>query len=195
MSYKKLWIVLSLVIVGSLAVLGYYGWQIYQMAPPVPQKVITTSGKVLFTREQIQDGQNVWQSIGGQEVGTVWGHGAYVAPDWSADWLHRELVFILDAFATQQFGKTYEALDAPAQAALRARLKAEIRPNTFNAQTGELVVSDTRAKAIATVESHYISLFTADPAFSKLRDAYAIPANSIKDPERLKALNAFFFWT
>lgn len=52
-----------------------------------------------FTGKEIKDGQNVWQSIGGHEVGSVWGHGAYVAPDWSADFLHRELVFILDRWA------------------------------------------------------------------------------------------------
>ena len=50
----------------------------------------TTDGQLLFTGSSITDGQGVWQSIGGQEIGTVWGHGAYVAPDWSADWLHRE---------------------------------------------------------------------------------------------------------
>jgi nitric oxide reductase subunit B len=28
--------------------------------------------------------------LGLAAVGSVWGHGAYVGPDWSADWLHRE---------------------------------------------------------------------------------------------------------
>src|SRR5512146_991259 len=99
MNYKKLWIVLALVISGSLAVLGYFGFQIYQSEPPVPNRVVTQSGKVIFTGEQIRNGQNVWQSIGGQEVGTVWGHGAYVAPDWSADWLHKEAMFLLNKWA------------------------------------------------------------------------------------------------
>ena len=70
MKYKKLWIGLSAVIIGSLAVLLYFGWQLYQVAPPVPKRVVTTSGKVVFTGEQIKDGQNVWQSMGGQEVGS-----------------------------------------------------------------------------------------------------------------------------
>ena len=42
--------------------------------------------------EQIQRGQQVWLAAGGQQQGSVWGHGAYVAPDWSADWLHREAI-------------------------------------------------------------------------------------------------------
>ena len=43
-------------------------------------------------------------------MGTIWGHGAYVAPDWSADWLHREAGFILTSLAMQQDGKPYEEL-------------------------------------------------------------------------------------
>jgi nitric oxide reductase large subunit len=38
---------------------------------------------MLFDGNTIQNGQGVWQSLGGQEIGSIWGHGAYVAPDWS----------------------------------------------------------------------------------------------------------------
>lgn len=194
MRYRRLWVSLAIVIIGSLAVLGYYGWEIYQTAPPVPKRVVTTDGKLVFTGEEIKDGQNVWQSMGGQEVGSVWGHGAYVAPDWSADWLHRELVYILDHWAMQENGKAYEALDAPTQAAMRERLKQEIRRNTYNPTTGDLVVSPTRAGAIGAVGQHYKGLFMNAPELAGLRDAYAIPANTIKDPHRADLMNAFFFW-
>lgn len=194
MKYTKLWLALIVVIAGSLAVLGYYGWEIYQLAPPIPQRVVTTSGKVVFTGDQIRDGQNVWQSIGGQEVGTVWGHGAYVAPDWSADWLHRELVWILDSWSQSQFHKNYADVDAPDQAALRERLKEEIRKNTYDPNTGDIIISDVRAAAIADVGQHYNDLFSDAPALDKLRNAYAIPANTIPDPERRAKMNAFFFW-
>ncbi|MDO9040015.1 MAG: nitric-oxide reductase large subunit, partial [Bacteroidota bacterium] len=80
MDTKRLWIGFTVVMVVSFAVLGYFGREIYRKAPPIPDRVVTTSGKVLFTREDIQDGQNVWQSIGGQQLGTIWGHGAYQAP-------------------------------------------------------------------------------------------------------------------
>ena len=89
MSYKRYWIALAIVIIGSFAVLGGVGRQMISQAPPLAD-VYTTDGQLLFTGSSITDGQGVWQSIGGQEIGTVWGHGAYVAPDWSADWLHRE---------------------------------------------------------------------------------------------------------
>ena len=62
-------------------------------------KVITTEGQVLYTGQDVKDGQNVWQSIGGQTVGSIWGHGAYIAPDWTADYLHREAILLLNELA------------------------------------------------------------------------------------------------
>jgi nitric oxide reductase subunit B len=96
-SYTRLWIAFALVVLLSFAVLGGFGFRIASVAPPIPRAVRTPDGTILFDGDRIREGQNVWQSLGGQQVGTVWGHGAYVAPDWSADWLHRELVFLLDS--------------------------------------------------------------------------------------------------
>ena len=85
MQYRKLWIGLAAVMAASFAVLIYFGVEIYRKAPPIPERVVTEDGMLVFTAQDIKDGQNVWQSMGGQEVGSVWGHGAYVAPDWTAD--------------------------------------------------------------------------------------------------------------
>ena len=74
MNTKKLWIGFILVMVISFGILGYYGREIYREAPPIPEKVVDGNGNLLFTGQNIKDGQNIWQSIGGQEVGTVWGH-------------------------------------------------------------------------------------------------------------------------
>ena len=58
-SYTRLWLALAFVILGSFAVLIYYGVQIYRQAPPLPQRVVTESGRLLFTGQNIRDGQNV----------------------------------------------------------------------------------------------------------------------------------------
>ncbi len=194
MNIKRLWIALSTVMIGSFAVLGYFGVELYHQVPPVPARVVGTDGQVIFTGEEIKHGQNVWQSMGGQEVGTVWGHGAYVAPDWSADWLHREASWLLDEWAREDHGQKFEALAAETQAALRERLRQELRRNTYDPTTDDIVVSPIRAEAIAAVGGHYSALFGDDPALKELRNAYAIPPNTIQTPERRKALSAFFFW-
>ena len=86
------------------------------------RKVVTADGTVLFTGQDIKDGQNVWQSMGGQEMGTVWGHGAYLAPDWSADWLHKEAVFMLDKLALNSDSTTFDKLSEERKAALKITL-------------------------------------------------------------------------
>src|SRR5207248_2648771 len=88
---KKLWIAFALVMGVSFSILGWIGTRIYQEKPPIPAHVVTTAGVELVGNGAIERGQNVWQSMGGMEVGSLWGHGSYVAPDWTADWLHREL--------------------------------------------------------------------------------------------------------
>lgn len=194
MRYTKLWVSLALVILLSFAVLGYYGGKIYQVMPPIPQRVVTTTGTVLFTGDDIREGQNVWQSIGGHAIGSVWGHGAYVAPDWTADWLHRECMWFLNYWAKEEYQKPYDALGDEEKSVLQARLKKEMRTNTYNPTTGDLVISPLRAQAYQAISQHYTALFTDDPKLAKLREAYAIPDNVIKDESRLQALNAFLWW-
>ena len=123
------------------------GRQIYLTMPPIPTEVRTATGTTVYTEADIQTGRKVWQTIGGQQVGSVWGHGSYVAPDWSADWLHRESVALLDLWAVRDTGRKYDDLDPPQQASLQARLQAEVRANTYDAATGVVTISEDRAAA------------------------------------------------
>src|SRR5699024_1300801 len=150
-------------------VLGYYGFEIYQQMPPVPKSIQTEDGTVIFTEEEILDGQNVWQSIGGQEVGSIWGHGAYQAPDWTADWLHREALLILDQYAQRDYNKDSEQIRPAKQAGLQIALQDKIRKNTYDQIIGIIVITNERAKAISELSDYYSGLFTDDPNFDKLR--------------------------
>ena len=95
MRTRKLWGGLAVVVVGSFVVLGFMGAEIYRQAPPVPARVVATDGALVFDGDAIERGKSAWQSMGGQQLGSIWGHGAYQAPDWSADWLHREAVALI----------------------------------------------------------------------------------------------------
>ena len=195
MTTKRLWLLLALVMTASFAVLGLQGREIHRQAPPIPAQVVDASGAVLFTRDDIQTGQLAWQSMGGQQVGSIWGHGGYVAPDWSADQLHRESVALLDLWSGREFGMAYASVDAERQAALKARLKAEMRTNTFDPATGTVTVSNDRAAAIRQVKAHYTALLGDDPALSSLREDYAIAENPVPDAGRRDQIAAFYWWT
>jgi nitric oxide reductase subunit B len=208
MHYNRLWVCLAFVMVTSFAILGYYGGEIYRQAPPVPERVVTSEGELIWRGADIKDGQNVWQSIGGQQLGSIWGHGAYVAPDWSADWLHRESLWLLEDWARQHDQMPFKTLDSATQALLMNRLKHEIRLNTYDPATHTIVISADRARAVDAIGRYYTAIFgdahtfpddvksIADGGMSPpaLRAAYAMPANTIRDPARQKKLNAFFFW-
>jgi len=97
--YRKLWWLLIAILMVTFGILGYFGREVYRQAPPIPGQVISDSGGVLMTHDSILDGQTAWQSVGGMQLGSIWGHGAYQAPDWTADWLHRELMMWLDLAA------------------------------------------------------------------------------------------------
>lgn len=191
---NMLWRWLGFIFVLSFGALGYIGVQIYLTAPPIPKAVVSTSGDVLFTGEQVQKGQQVWLASGGQQQGSVWGHGAYLAPDWSADWLHREAL-ALQAIHTQALRKEPAAVTVADRGAIDAALKEEMRGNTYDETAGTVTVSPERAQAIRTVASHYEALFGSDPSLDTLRDQYAMTPGTLPDRADRQALTAFFFWT
>ena len=119
---RKLWTWLAVICVLSFAVLGWVGAQIYQTAPPIPKQVISADKEVLFSEGQVDRGQQAWLSAGGQQLGSVWGHGSYLAPDWSADWLHREALELRQIWAQREHGANFDDLNTSQQAALNARL-------------------------------------------------------------------------
>src|SRR5690606_6333661 len=145
--YKKLWWLLAVVLVVTFGVLGWSGVEVYRQVPPIPSQVVTTSGKQVMTEAQILDGQTAWQSTGGMQVGSIWGHGAYQAPDWTADWLHRELLAWLDLAAHDLAGVPFDQLNSRDQAYLKDELKREYRSNTLDPATNTVTISDRRAQA------------------------------------------------
>jgi nitric oxide reductase subunit B len=194
-SIRRLWIILVVGLVLMFGTLAYFGGQIYHSAPPIPQ-LVRSSDATLFTNADIERGQNIWQSMGGMEQGSIWGHGSYVAPDWSADWLHREAGALLDALAYGAHGTSFAALSEADQAAVRAAVRREMRTNTYDPQSGVVTVSSARARAIAATAAHFSDLFEAgSPEAKRLRAQYALPAHVVLTAQEAAALDAFFFWT
>ena len=186
---KRLWLAFGIVVLVSFSVLGWVGTRIYQEQPPIPDQVVTTDGQVVIPGGDIGKGQNVWQAMGGMEVGSIWGHGSYVAPDWSADWLHRECVFILNDWATATYRKEYDQIEPEQQAQLQKRLERLMRTNTFDPATQTITVDPVRARAFESNLRHYADVF------GNGNTNYAIPKGAQSDPDKLRQLAAFFFWT
>ena len=184
---NRLWTLLAIVFIGSFLILGYIGVEIFRQAPPIPDAVVTTDGQTFVSPNDIFDGQNIWQAMGGMQVGSIWGHGSYVAPDWTADYLHREAVFILDEWSGGQFSAG--TLPSEDQAALKQRLQNLMRTNTYDAATNKLTLDPIRQRAFENNLTHYVDVFING------NSDYAIQRNAQTDPERVRKMTTFFFWT
>lgn len=193
--YRKLWFILIGVLAVTFSLLGYFGTEVYRNAPPIPAQVVSESGEVLMTHDSILDGQTAWQSVGGMQLGSIWGHGAYQAPDWTADWLHRELLNWLELAAQDTFGKAYADLDGAQQNALQYDLKIAYRTNTYRTDSDQVMVSARRAQAIAQTADYYQRLFSDAPELQGTRENYAMKENTLPDSERRERMAEFFFWT
>lgn len=186
---KKLWLIFIAIFVCSFGILGWVGTEIFRQAPPIPREVVTTEGQVVIPAEMVSDGQNVWQAMGGMQMGSIWGHGSYVAPDWTADYLHRECLFILNHWSTVDFSKAYDDVTSEQKAALRQRLQDMMRKNNYDEASGRLTIEPIRAQAFEDNLKYYSAIFING------NTDYAIQRNAQADPAKLRQLSSFFFWT
>jgi len=188
--------ILLFVVVASFTVLIFGGAQISKHKPPIPARVVSPTGEVVFTAEDIALGQRQYLSRGGQNTGSVWGHGAYLAPDWSADALHRTALVTagLKAGRTPAQASTFTQADLVALAPgergrVEAEVQAEIRQNRYDAATGTLTLSPGQAAAFPALVAYYTKLF------GEGSDAMSIPRGFVPDPADARALTTFFWWT
>ncbi|MFZ5635912.1 MAG: nitric-oxide reductase large subunit [Pseudomonadota bacterium] len=192
---RRLWWGLAALLIAGFGTLLWMGGEVHRQAPPMPEAVVSEDGTTVYTRADIERGRQVWQSIGGHQLGSIWGHGALVAPDWSADWLHRETEAWLDLRAQAAHGQPYAALGDGDRAKLQVELEPSIRANTYDAESGRIAIDAERARAIAVVAAHYDRLFSSDPATRPLRETYAMREDTVPDAAHRRALAAFFWWT
>jgi nitric oxide reductase subunit B len=188
--------VLLFVIVAAFTVLIFGGASIAKHKPPIPERIVAPSGEVVLTAADVALGQRQYLSRGGQQTGSIWGHGAYLAPDWSADVLHRVglvtagLARGLSPADARGFRQAdLEALPPGERGRVEAEVQAELRKNRYDAATATLTLSPGQAAALPALVEHYTKLF------SEGSDAMSIPRGFVADPGDARALTSFFFWT
>ncbi len=177
-----------LVMVFGFSVLTLVTVLTYTNAPPVPARVEDATGATLFTQQDVEHGQEVFFKYGLMEHGTLWGHGAYLGPDYSAEYLHRLATITRDTLARERGGLSYAALDPDAAASVDAAVQRLLKENRYDPGTGVLEFSPAEASAWVIQETEWAEYFSGEQA------APGLPARYIRDPGELRALNSYFAW-
>src|SRR5665213_1508364 len=103
---SKVWIqAVAIVILLVFFILGFLADRTYTEEAPIPARVVDAAGKVLFTHDDILGGQGVFLRNGLMEYGSIFGHGAYLGPDFTADYLRRAATIVLDSYGGPQSGR------------------------------------------------------------------------------------------
>ncbi len=159
----------------------------YDNAPPIPSKVVTPSGEILFSGEQIVRGQDLFFRYNLMEHGTLWGHGAYLGPDFSAEYLHQETESIRNFLARQIYGLPFDALTEDKQGMVADTTIKMIKKNLYNESSGVLVYADAQKFAFEEGVDYWTRFFQ--------EGAPGLPENYISNEEELRDLVAFFSWS
>lgn len=178
-----------IVMVVGFGLLALISTLAYRNAPPVPARVVDTHGATVFTGDDIRDGQALFLRYGLMDNGSVWGHGAYLGPDYSALALHQIGIDSAHALAIQQFGKPPAQLDAGQQAAVQAQVAVLLKTNRYDAATGVLHLTAAETQAYRQQVGYWARYFKASS------DNGGLKPNLITDPIELRQFTAFVTWT
>jgi nitric oxide reductase subunit B len=184
------WLVLICVI--AFSVLLWAGTAIYKNAPPVPLRVESAQHQLILNRETIQAGQEAYLARGGQHIGSIWGHGSYLAPDWTADVLHRwglATAGVLRNGSPNFDQADWNALPEEDQAVLNVALRDQFKTNRFDPVSHVLVLTVEQATALGKVFEDYRSLLSQGSV------VHSIPSGWFTDPGQIRDVTAFFSWT
>ncbi len=187
--------ILLFLLVLCFGVLIFGGYLINREKPPIPVTVRSETGETLFTGDEIKAGQNYYFSRGGQHIGSIWGHGSYLAPDWSADYLHRLGLYTAASVSGLETEKAraftqgdFDALEAVKKAELGAIVASELRKNRYDASKGELVYTARQAEAFRHLQQYYTDLFV------KGNDRMGLQPGIARNERDGFLISSFFSW-
>src|SRR5262249_57254360 len=143
---------------------------------PIPERIVDEAGNALFTRQQILDGQELFLTYGLMQFGTVYGHGAYLGPDFTADYLHRMAVHM-----NQRYG---------GDEAARERTRRELQENRYDPTTGTLVWTEGEVSAFEEIHNHFGEL-----VYGRKVSGEGLKPSMITDADDTRKITAFIAWT
>lgn len=183
---------LALICIVTFTVLISAGAAIYKNVPPIPTTIVSPQQEVILTQANIQAGQEAYLARGGQHIGSIWGHGSYLAPDWTADVLHRWGLASAGVLYNDNpnFSQAdLEALPAVERAMLQAQVQQEFKSNRYGPETQILTLTAAQTQGLQKVFADYQTLL------SQGSTVHSIPRGWFTAGDQTRDVTSFFTWT
>jgi len=177
-----------LVMIAGFTILSIVTVKTYDNAPPIPARVVDEAGGTIFTRDDVLHGQEVFFKYGLMEHGSLWGHGAYLGPDYSAEYLHRLAEIARDNLARQRYQTPYATLERGPALEIAEQVRGTLKTNRYDPRSDTLQFSPGEVVAFETQRREWSDYFSGK------NPAPGLPSAYIKHPEELAALAAYFAW-
>ncbi len=167
----------GIVLIIGFFIMGVLTYYTYNDEPPIPEAVNDANGAVLFTRPDIMEGQRIFLSNGLMQYGSIFGHGAYLGPDFTTEYLHRAALSSIEFYGGQSSDTA------------RSRTIQDFKTNQYDQTTGKLGYTAAQTHAFNECRAFYASFF-GEPTTK-----FGLRPHAISDPEDIRKLTAFFSWT
>lgn len=183
---------LALICIVTFTVLLAAGAAIYKNAPPIPAQIVSPQQETILTQADIQTGQETYLARGGQHIGSIWGHGSYLAPDWTADVLHRwglataGVLYNGDPDFSQ---RDFEQLSELDRATLTVKVQQDFKANRYDANSDTLALTSAQTQGLQRVFEDYQTLLSQGSSI------HSIPSGWFTDEGQIHSVTAFFSWT
>lgn len=178
-----------LVLIFGFSTLVWLSIRAYRDGPPIPKRVVNPTGEILFTGDDIVAGQQVFLKYRLMENGTIWGHGAYLGPDFSAEYLHTLTLDAREATARQLYQRGWSSLAPAEQAVVNAQVQQALKENRYDPPTDVLTFTQAESASYQGQIQKWVDYFAAPTSSAGL------PPKYISDPGELRQLTAFFAWS
>ena len=173
----------------GFAVLIQLTVKVHHDAPPIPDRVVGPAGLIIFGKQDIQRGQEVFLKYGLMDNGSIWGHGGYLGPDFSAQYLHNLALDVADTLSERRFNAGFDALAGEDRSIVEALVKSVLKQNRFNPESGTLIYTEGEERSFQRQRDWWRQYFSSPEGNGGLR------AGLISESGELRDLTAFFAWT
>jgi nitric oxide reductase subunit B len=175
---SKVWVQAAiLVFLFGFFILGLLALRTYQEQPPIPERTVGPDGAVVFTGADVTAGQQVFLKNGLMEYGSIFGHGAYLGPDYTADYLRRSATHVRGAYGGVESDHA------------RQRTIEIFKQNRYDPATKTLTLDAAQVSAFHEANEHYWNFF------SEPTTRFGLRPHAISNPEEVRSLTAYFAWT